>query len=146
MVVVAIIGLIAALGVPSMIKAMQKDGMRKALGDLQDVCFTARQRAILGHQKTAVLFLPQKGEFSAEGGSGGPSNGKVSSAVLPDGIHFAMLDIFRKDYSLSEWARVYFYPDGTCDEAVIVLLGRGEQQKITLEYVTGMPVVSDVDK
>lgn len=151
MVVVAILGLVAALGVPAMIKSMQKDGMRKALSDLQDVCFIARQRAIISRQKASVVFYPLEGRFAAEGqGGGGESGsqtgGKVASSTLPEGIHFAMLDIFRQDFGGSEWARVFFYPDGTCDEAVIVLIGRGEREKITMDYVTGMPVVTDVDK
>ena len=57
-----------------------------------------------------------------------------------------MLDIFRQDYVESEWAKIFFNPDGTCDEAVIVLLSKGEREKITLEYATGLPVVSDVDR
>jgi len=161
MVVVAIIGLIVSLGMPSLLKALQKEGMRKALSDVQDVCFSARQRAIISRHKTAVLFKPQEGGFSVDdggglnsGGAGGGAgavpqslrNGKVTSATLPSGITFAMLDIFRQDYAESEWARVFFYPDGTCDEAVIVLLGRGEQEKITLDYATGTPTISDVDK
>ena len=146
MVVVAIIGLVASMGVPAMIKALQKDGMRKALSDVQDVCFSARQQAIFSRQKTSVLFLPQKGEFSAEGTGGMTRNGKVTSATLPGGVSFAMLDIFHQDYAESEWARVFFYPDGTCDETVIVLAGRGEQEKITLDYATGIPFVSGVDK
>jgi len=144
MMVVAIIGLIAGLSISPLIKALQKEGMRKALGDVEDVCFSARQQAIFSRQKTAVLFKPQTGEFSVEGGGGGPRNGKVTSSRLPDGISFAMLDIFHKDYAESEWARVFFYPDGTSDEAVIVLLGKGERKQITLDYVTGMPIVSEV--
>src|SRR5215831_15299844 len=103
MVVVAIIGLVASMGVPAMIKALQKDGMRKALSDVQDVCFSARQQAIFSRQKTSVLFLPQKGEFSAEGTGGLTRNGKVTSATLPGGVSFAMLDIFHQDYAESEW-------------------------------------------
>jgi len=147
MVVVAIIGLIASMGVPAMLKAMQKEGMRKALSDVEDVFFTARQRAIYSRQKTAVLFLPSERTFSVEGGgAGGLNNGKVSSATLPDGVELAMLDIFRMDFSGSEWARVFFYPDGTSDEVVIVLMGRGESRKITLDYATGMPRVSAVNQ
>jgi type II secretion system protein H len=144
MVVVAIIGLIAAMGLPSIIKAIQKDGMRKALSDVQDVCFSARQQAIMSKQKTSVLFHPQAGSFAAEGATA--KGGKVVSATLPAGIHFAMLDIFRQDYAESEWARVFFYPDGTSDETILVLVGGGEQHKITLDYATGVPVVSDVDR
>lgn len=153
MVVVAIIGLIAALGVPAMMKALQKEGMRKALSDVQDVCFTARERAIVGKQKTAVVFYPQEGRFSAEGagGAGGGTSvnahtGKVTASTLPNGIKFAMVDIFRQDYAESEWAKVFFYPDGTCDEAVIVVASSGEQEKITLDYATGTPTVSAVNQ
>lgn len=153
MVVIAIIGLVAAMGVPSIIRAVQKEGMRKALSDVQDVCFTARERAIYSKQNTSVVFYPQEGRFGVEGASAAPGGttqnahtGKVTASTLPDGIHFAMLDIFRQDYAESEWARVFFYPDGTCDETVIVLVGRGDQRKITLDYATGTPVVSDVDK
>ena len=147
MVVVAIIGLVAAMGMPSIIRAVQKEGMRKALSDVQDVCFTARQRAIISKPKTAVVIHPADGTFSVEGAAAGAASpGKVAASTLPDGIHFAMLDIFRQDYLESEWAKIFFYPDGTCDETVIVLLGRGESEKITLDYATGTPIVSDVNK
>lgn len=153
MVVVAIIGLIAAMGLPSIIKVLQKDGMRKALSDVQDVCFTARQQAIVGKQKTSVVFYPQEGRFAAEGASADPGGttknsytGKVTASTLPNNIHFAMLDIFRQDYAESDWARVFFYPDGTCDETIIVLVAGGDQKKITLDYATGTPVVSAVDR
>ena len=42
MIVVAIIGLIMAMGLPSIIKVLQKEGMRKAVSDLTDVCAAAR--------------------------------------------------------------------------------------------------------
>jgi hypothetical protein len=29
---------------------------------------------------------------------------------------------------------------------VIVLIGKGDRRKITLEFATGLPVVSDVDR
>ncbi|MEI6074517.1 MAG: prepilin-type N-terminal cleavage/methylation domain-containing protein [Verrucomicrobiota bacterium] len=146
MVVVAIVGLVAAVGLPSISRALRKEGMRKALGDVQDVFFLAREKAILSQQKTAVVFHPQERSFGLEGAAAGTQSGKTAAATLPDGIEFAMLDIFRQDYAESEWAKVFFNPDGTCDEAVIVLLGKGDREKITLEYATGFPVVSDVDR
>ena len=147
MVVIAIIGLVAAMGMPSIIRAVQKEGMRKAMSDFQDVCFTAREHAIFSKQKTSVLILPQEGRFSVDGAAAGSSShGKVAAGTLPDSIKFAMVDIFRQDYLESDWARIFFYPDGTCDESVIVLLGRGESEKITLDYATGTPIVSDVNR
>lgn len=153
MVVVAIMGLIAAAGLPSLFKAIQKDGMRKALTDVEDVCFSARQQAVISRQPVSVIFYPQDGKFGLEGSSLGSNGsatsattGKVIGSTLPANIHFAMLDIYHKDYAESPWARVRFYPDGTSDEVVIVLIGRGQSRKITLDYVTGTPVVSAVDQ
>jgi type II secretory pathway pseudopilin PulG len=152
MIVVGIIGLVAAMGVPSIAKALQKDGMRKAVSDVEDVFFSAREQAILTNQKVAVVVYPRERRFGVEGANAGSGttvnvhSGKTVVATLPDGIEFAMLDIFRQDYVQSEWARIFFNADGTCDEAVLVLIGKGGSEKITLEYATGMPVVSDVDK
>ena len=147
MVVIAIIGLVAAMGLPNIIKAVQKEGMRKAVSDFQDVCFNARERAIISKQKTSVLIHPSEGDFSVDGAAAGSaSQGKVAASKLPDSIKFALLDIFRQNYLQSDWARIFFYPDGTCDETVVVFLGRGESEKITLDYATGTPIVSDVNR
>jgi prepilin-type N-terminal cleavage/methylation domain-containing protein len=145
MVVVAIIGLLAAMGLPSIMKAFQKEGMRKAMSDLTEVFKTARANAIFSNHKVAVVFHPAERKFESDSGAAAHS-GLVSASQLPDGLEFAMLDIFREDYVQSDWARIFFYPDGTCDEAVIVVLGRGQEEKITLDFATGLPVVSDVDK
>ncbi len=147
MVVVAILGLLAAMGLPSLIKAVQKEGMRKAVSDFQDVCFTARERAIFSHQKTSVLIHPAEGSFSVDGAAAGTtSHGKVAAGTLPDGIAFALLDIFRQDYLESDPTYIFFYPDGTCDETQVVLMGRGESEMITLDYATATPMVSDVNQ
>jgi len=148
MIVVAIMGLIAAIGVPSILQTFRKEGMRKAVSDVMDVCGEARTRAILQNQKTAVIFHPQERRFEAEGAAGGvnASSGRVTSATLPTGVEMAMLDINLQDYGASEWARVFFYPDGTSDEMTLVLLSQGAQEKITLEFSTGLATVSDVNR
>jgi prepilin-type N-terminal cleavage/methylation domain-containing protein len=154
MVVVAIIGLIAAMGLPSIIMALQKDGMRKAVSDVQDICFEARKDAIMNKRKTAVVFHPQENRLEVEGvtaASDNPeskdtSSGKVISAVLPSGIAFAMVDINLQDYLESSEARVFFYPNGTSDEMTLILLGRGQKQMITLEFSTGLTSMSNVTK
>lgn len=156
MIVVGIIGLMAAMGGPALGKSLQKEGMRKAVSDIQDVFFSAREQAILHNQKVAVIFYPQQNRFGVEGTSveGTAENGTIVNvhsgktvvASLPNGVEFGMLDIFRQDYVRSDWARVFFNPDGTADEAVIVLIARGQAKKITLEYATGVPVVSAVDQ
>ena len=150
MIVVAIMGLIAAIGVPSILQSFRKEGMRKAVSDVEDVCAEARQDAILYNKTTSVIFYPQPQDrrFAVEGAAGDvdKSSGRVTSSTLPAGVEFAMLDINLQDFGGSKWARVYFYPDGTSDEMTVVLLSQGDRRKITLEFATGLATVSDVDR
>jgi prepilin-type N-terminal cleavage/methylation domain-containing protein len=137
MIVVGIIGLMAAIGVPSILQSLQKEGMRKAVNDVVDVCNDARAHAILSGQTTEVTFHPADKTFGSSGGK---------SATLPDGIDFAMLDINLQDRSQWDAAPVRFFPNGTCDEMTIVLHSPDDWRKITLEFSTAIPTVSDVDK
>ena len=155
MIVVAIIGLMAAMGGPALNKALQKEGMRKAVSDIEDVFFSAREQAIVGNKKVSVVFYPRENRFAVDGAGGGAGgggslinvhSGKTLAATLPANVQFAMLEIFRQNYVQSDWARIFFNADGTSDEAVIVLFSGGDTRKITLEYATGLPVVSAVDQ
>jgi Tfp pilus assembly protein FimT len=153
MIVVAIIGLVAAMGLPSMIMALHKEGLRKAVSDLQDVCSAARSQAIFRNQKMAVVFHPATKRFEVEGAAASgsadstdKSSGKVTGSTLPDSVDMAMLDINLQDYGAADWARVFFYPNGTSDEMTVVLHSKDEWRKITLEFSTGLTSVSDVNK
>jgi prepilin-type N-terminal cleavage/methylation domain-containing protein len=146
MVVVAIIGLVAAMGLPSIIKALQKEGMRKAISDVTDVCASARAKAIFSGSTVAVVFHPGEHSFSVEGGGAGHGAPYVTSSKLPEDVQFAMLDINQQDFGASEWAKVRFFANGTSDEMTIVLHDRVDWRKITLEFSTGFAHVSDVDK
>jgi len=137
MIVVGIIGLIAAIGVPSILQSLQKEGMRKAVDDMTSALTDARAHAILTGQTADVTFHPAEKTFSSSGGK---------SATLPDGVDFAMLDINLMDFSQSDVSRVRFFPNGTCDEMTVVLHSADDWRKITLEFSTGLWQVSDVDK
>jgi prepilin-type N-terminal cleavage/methylation domain-containing protein len=144
MIVVGIIGLIAAMGVPSLLMAVKKDGMRKAVSDLQDVCSEARAQAIFKNQTVAVIFHPQERRFEVENTTTNAaaakdlSSGKITAAVLPDGIDFALLDINLMDFAESDISRVRFFPNGTCDEMTVVLHGNGDFEEMSLEFSTGI--------
>src|SRR5882672_1117003 len=106
MIVVAIIGLIAAMGLPSIIKVLQKEGMRKAVSDVTEVCSSARAKAIFFQKPVAVVFHPGEHTFSVEGG-GAEHSGLVATSKLPGDVEFAMLDINQQDFGASEWAKVW---------------------------------------
>jgi len=132
MIVVAIIGLVAAMGVPSILQALRQDGMRKAINEVKDTLDNARSRAIFSGQTTEVVFHPLEKS--------------VGSTTLPDGVDIAMLDINLLDYGASDEARVSFFSNGTCDELTLVLHSHDEWEKITLEFSTALATVSPVNR
>ena len=151
MVVVAIMGVIVAAGIPSLYRLYQKDGMRKATSDVVEVCSKARSRAILSGTPTDMVFHPRDRRLDlGAGGGGAPDQPAVTpgvgqSAVIPEDIVIEMLDINLSEYRESEWARVRFYPNGTSDELTLVLRSsRNEWKKVTLEVTTGLASVDDV--
>lgn len=149
MVVVGIMGIIVAMGIPSIYKVLKKEGMRKATSDVVDVCSYARAQAILHGSPVEVTFYPLEGRLQAGGGGGGKAGsaqrGSSSSAQIPDDIAIEMLDINLSEYKESEWARVKFYPNGTSDEMTLILRSpKNVWKKVTLEVTTGLASVDDV--
>ncbi|MGA3266291.1 MAG: GspH/FimT family pseudopilin [Verrucomicrobiota bacterium] len=145
MIVVAIIGLMAAMSVPSILQMYRKEGMRKAVGDITDVFSEARARAILQNQTVSVVFFNNDNHFEVHGGQS-TGGGRIASSALPPGVFIAMLDINLQDCGDLPSASVSFYPDGTSDELTLVLHSSDEWRKITLEFATAIATVSDVDQ
>jgi prepilin-type N-terminal cleavage/methylation domain-containing protein len=166
MIVVAIIGLMAAMGVPAILQNLRKDGMRKAVSDVMELCSDARAQAILRGQTIEIIFQPAKKRLeiaggtanespdapgASAGGSGGvpatfsPSAPK-GAVELPANVDIAMLDINMFDFGAAETARVRFYPNGTCDELTLVLHSSDDWEKITLEYSTALASVGPVTR
>ncbi len=160
MVVVGIMGIILAMGVPSILKAIRKEGMRKAVSDVEEVCSNARARAILGGKQTEVVFYPLDRRFEVSGGGaiaspastdGGveivvekqpPAQSSGLAAGLDEDITIEMLDINLLEYRESGSARVRFFPNGTSDEMTLILRSakRNELYKISLEVTTGLTI------
>jgi prepilin-type N-terminal cleavage/methylation domain-containing protein len=145
MIVVAIIGLIAAMGLPALDKMLKKEGMRKAIGDITDTCKSARARAIFSGHTVSLVIHPHDRSFEVDGG-GDSSHGSpyVSSGKLPDNVELEAFGINSLDFTESDFGRVFFYPNGTSDEMTLVLRSQGDESKITLEYATGFPTVGTV--
>lgn len=164
MVVVAIIGLIAAMSVPSILQAFRKEGMRKSLSEVQQLLVDARTRAIYSNRTTEVIFHPAEkrmeiadapadespvplGGSSVNNAGSTPAPPNAQGAlVLPDNVDIAMLDINLLDYGASEVAYVRFFPNGTCDELTLVLHSGDEWQKITLEFSTALATTGPLNR
>ncbi len=137
MVVVAIMGIIMAAGAPTLFKMLHKEGFRKTVSDVVDVCNSARARAILQGTVAEVVFHPQQRTCEVQGGAVG--GGFAHSATIDDSARVEMLDVNLRECKDTEIARVRFFPNGTSDEMTLILVSdKNEWRKISLEVTTGL--------
>ena len=162
MIVVAIMGLIAAMSVPTIYQISKKEGMRRAISDLKDVCSNARAQAIFSGKPTSVMFHPTERRFEVSGSSApaatdpetggersapGPAPGTGLTGIIPDDVTLEMLDVNMFEYKDSEWTVVRFSEMGTSDEMTIILRDADNKyRKLTLEPTTGLLLVGDLTR
>jgi prepilin-type N-terminal cleavage/methylation domain-containing protein len=136
MMVVAILGLTLAMGIPSFVRSIKREGMGKVERDLVDACQQARRTAIMNNQQTDLVFRPLDRTFSVPGVFG-PS-------VIPNDIVIETLGINFTAVEGAEEAHVHFSPQGTSDEFIIVLHGSdGSYRTIYLDCTTALVRVED---
>ena len=161
MVVIGIMGVIMAIGIPFAFHAMHKESLTKAVSEVVEVCSHARARAILQGHMTEVVFHPKERHLELDGGGGGGSateNGAVKaatatvpagsglSAQIPDSLIIDMLDVNLTEYKDADMARVRFYPNGTCDEMTLIFHSDNNRyRKIALELTTGLADVTSAE-
>ena len=168
MIVVGIMGVVMTMGVPMVYKAWHKAPMTKAVSDIVEVCSHARALAILQGRQVNVVFHPREGRLEvgasapvapAQSTTPGtvpapvtpaPVNpapispvpsGAGLSAKLPDKVLIELMDINKLPHEFrdDDVANVRFFPNGTCDELTLVLVGdQNERREITLEVTTGL--------
>lgn len=162
MVVVAIMGVILTIGIPAIYQLSKKEGMRKAVSEVWEVCNHARAQAIFRGSPVEIVFHPTERRF--EIGSGGapqsqdepdfivekpaPPPGSGQSGQFSEDIFIEMLDINLLEYRESDVARVRFFPNGTSDELTLILRSsKNEWRAISLEVTTGrVSIESDPQK
>ncbi len=129
MVVVAIIGIIVTMGIPSVVHALKKEGMRKAVSDMVEACNSARAAAILSGNISELVIRPK--DKTVTGGS--------FSGTIPNDVGIEILGVNFIQFEDADEARVHFYGNGTSDEFTIVLTSSDQKsRKISLEVVTGL--------
>lgn len=153
MVVVAIMLTICSIAIPNIYQLTKKEGLRRAVNDLKDVCANARAQAIFTGREVSVMFYPPHRRFGISGGATGatdPATGEArpgpeampgtgTTGIFPEDVALEMLDVNLSEYKDSDWTRVRFYPNGTSDEMTIVFRSeKGEFRKIILEPTTAL--------
>jgi prepilin-type N-terminal cleavage/methylation domain-containing protein len=131
MIVIAIMALVLAVGVPSIFRAAERDSLRAVVNGIVEACSMARAQAILSGQTQELIIRPLDGTISAPGMS--------EPVVIPNFVQIELLGVNFVELQTAEEARVRFFPNGTSDEFTIVLRSdKNEWRKISLETVTAL--------
>ena len=131
MIVIAIMALVLAVGVPSIFRAAERDSLRAVVNGIVEACSMARAQAILSGQTQELIIRPLDGAISAPGMS--------EPVVIPNFVQIELLGVNFVELQTAEEARVRFFPNGTSDEFTIVLRSdKNEWRKISLETVTAL--------
>jgi len=138
MVVVLIMTIIMAMGVPIAYKLWRKAPMQQAIKDVFEVCQNARRRAIFQGQVAELVFHPRERRLEVAGASGSGTSAQLSDRVTIDLLDINMAGL---EYEKAEVAKVRFYPTGTSDEMRMVMSFESEQIGIELELTTGLASV-----
>lgn len=167
MIVVCIMGIIMAMGVPLVWKVWHKAPMAKAISGVVEVCSNARRLAILQDRQVDVVLHPRDGRLEVSGAAAAPVQSNTDPTVpvqidpppvpasglstqLPREVIIEELDINKipGGFRDAETARVRFFPNGTSDEMSLFLLSDQNQRcEILLEVTTGLASVEwDVRK
>jgi prepilin-type N-terminal cleavage/methylation domain-containing protein len=134
MIVVAIMGLVLAMGIPAMFRMSEKDSLRQVVKDIQDACLAARAQAILTGQTQTMTVRPLDRTIEVPGRE--PVKFSDRFRVEKLGVNFV-------EMQEADAAPVRFFANGTSDEFTILLISdHNEQRIITLDLVTALP---DVD-
>jgi len=138
MMVVAIMGLTLTMGLPSFLRVIHKEGLRKAEYDLVEACRDARRAAIMNNAVAVLDIFPVQGTF----GVGGTANKQTQ---LPHDVTIDILGVNFIQLEHADEARVHFFPNGTSDEFTVVLhSSTGSYIKIYLDTVTALPNIEDI--
>ncbi|HTI99641.1 MAG TPA: type II secretion system protein [Dongiaceae bacterium] len=132
MIVVGIMGLVMAMGLPAIYHSVHKGTYAQAINDVLEACRQTREQAIMSGKEADLTFRPHDRTFS-----GGKFSGR-----LPDSVGLEMLDVNFTECKAADSAQVRFYPNGMCDEMTVILRSdHGEYRKITLEITTSLTSV-----
>jgi prepilin-type N-terminal cleavage/methylation domain-containing protein len=148
MVVVGIIGLVAAMSIPSILQMRRQAPMVKALDDIREMCERARAGAVLKNTMASMIFEPRAGKMELVGGDDNTAlttrlgMKPVRSVQFEPGVNVEQLWINAKDWTEAATAPVNFFDNGTCDEMILVLTCGGQREMVSLEFSTAQPTMS----
>lgn len=128
--VLAIMGMLAALVLPALPGALESARFRGSAGEVRAALTLARTLAVSEARNRSVTFDLDRGEYGIDG--------DVRKWVLPEGVRVVAVRI--GDAAAERGImRVRFYPDGSADEAEVAISSSvGGRLRIRVDPLTGM--------
>ena len=149
MVVVAIMGIILAAGIPSLYGFFHKSGIRKTMNDIVETCQSARAKAIMSGKYADLIIHPRAGTMEVGGGSDSGGYGSWAHSAKIEGATLYALRVNNSHDDLSQLdeVKVRFFADGKCEEMTMLLLtDKSEMRGVSLEITTGLTIIlTDAD-
>ncbi len=132
--VLAVLGLIMAIAVPTFMTAMPGARLRAAARDLGAELRVARSRAIVSNQETLMTVDLTNRRYQAQG------VGK--SRALPEGVELVMRTA-QSEVVGAERASIRFFPDGGSTGGRITLRQGERVYLVGVDWLTGRVTVVD---
>jgi len=145
MIVIGIVAIVMGLGIPTLVRVFRKEALRQAVSDIIEVASNARAIAIQRGETVELVINPESRTVSTGGGGGEAKPGLTgqnrNSTTWPDSLTLEMLDVNFVEHRSAPQARVRFFPNGTCDEATIILHNdANEYRMVYWEVLTGLAI------
>jgi prepilin-type N-terminal cleavage/methylation domain-containing protein len=144
MIAVGLLAMAAAISMPAINRALNPEGLRKAVEDMLEACSHARAMAILHGHPTEFVLQAEDGQISVRqvrprGGAEGEGRHFKFSRRLPDDVSPNFMYVNFQDMMTGHAEiRVRFFPNGTSEEFTVILTAPEGERMITLDVVTGL--------
>ena len=159
MIVITIVMMVIATGIPMMSRALNKNQLSKAVNDVLEGCKLARDRAIL-QNRTYAFVIRAKSEHewdmtveadknnrttaAASAASASAPSSKDGGSLIAEfprpfgqDVAFELIYVNLADQMGADEARVRFFPNGTADEFTLIMHVQGKRRTIKVDIVTG---------
>ncbi len=162
MIVIGIMAVVMAIGIPQMYRTVEKDSIRRATQDVLDVFQLARRQAIIKGQPVQLVIRPRDQVFmvmplgeaelseeeyiareletSQRQGEPEPPVQNEGTMRLSDSMRILFLGVnFVPDLQELDMVGVRFYPNGTSDEfSMLITSDRNESRLFQLDVPTAL--------
>jgi prepilin-type N-terminal cleavage/methylation domain-containing protein len=145
MIVVGIMAIVMGVSIPLLVRTFRREALRQAVCDIVEVASNARAMAIQRGETVDLVFDTESRTASVGGGGGGEGekssllNKNRMATTWPDSLTIEMLDVNFVEHRAAPKARVRFFPNGTCDEATLILRNdANEFRMVYWEVLTGL--------